>query len=230
MGIKNQMIKGLKWSTAGTVGLASFQLLQIAILTRFLPKEAFGLIALALLVVNFTNIFVEMGLTSAIFHKQDATVKQYSSLYWLTIVISICFYLLLFVFAEPVANFYEEGQLTNVIKVLGLNIILISLGKQHKALLQKKLEFDLVAKIELFSYFLGLVIAVLLAWNGWGVYSLVYSTLCTSLISSLILVVLRIKKDPIKLHFSFTEVKSFLRVGGFSLGSNIFDYFSDNWM
>lgn len=226
MSFKSSMVQGLKWSTLGTVGLAAFQLIQISILTRFLPKEAFGLIALAVLVVNFTNIFVEMGLTSAIFHKQDATKNQYSSLYWLNIIISIFLYLFLFLTSKWIADFYEEEVLKNIIRILGLNIIIISIGKQHRALMQKNLIFDVIAKIDLFSYFIGLLIAVFLAWKGYGVYSLVYSTLITSLLSSVTLFYKRFKEDPIYFHFSFAETISFLKVGGFSLGSNILDFSS----
>ncbi len=226
MSFKDQMLRGLKWTTVGTVGLAIFQLLQISILTRFLPKEDFGLIALATLIVNFTNIFVEMGLTSAIFHKQDASKEEYNSLYWLNLMLSITLYIMLFNLAKPIANFYNEEELINVIKILGINIILISIGKQHKAILQKKLMFDLVAKIDLFSYFIGLTLAVFLAWNNWGVYSLVYSTLITSFLSSSILLYIRLSRDPINFRFSLQDTKPFLKVGGFSFASNILDYFS----
>jgi O-antigen/teichoic acid export membrane protein len=226
MSFKKQMIAGLKWSSVGTIGLAVFQLLQISILTRLLPKEAFGLIALALLVVNFTNIFVEMGLTSAIFYKQNATTKEYSSLYWLNIMISVFLYIVLFLLSKLIAVFYNEFELVNVIRVLSLNIIFISIGKQHKALLQKKLEFNVVAKIDLFSYLVGLLLAVYLAWKGYGVYSLIYSTLITSLLSSVMLLFIRLSDDPIELHFSFKDTKPFMKVGGYSLGSDILDYFS----
>lgn len=226
MSFKDKVISGLKWSTISNVGLALFQLLQMSILSRFLPKEAFGLIALSVLVVNFTNIFVEMGLTSAIFHKQNSTKNEYSSLYWFSIIIAVFLYFLLFTVSEPIAKFYSEDDLTMIIRILGLNIIFISIGKQHKALLQKKLEFDIVGKIDLFACLIGLITAISLAMYGCGVYSMVYSTLITSLLSSIILVYIRFKEDPIKMYFSIDDIRPFLKVGGYSLASSIFDYFS----
>lgn len=226
MGFRRDMITGLKWSSVGSIGLSIFQLLQISILTRFLPKEVFGLVALAVMVVGFTNIFVEMGLTSAIFHKQDATQKEYSSLYWFNLILSVILYLTLFLLAKPIALFYNEFELIDIIRVLGLNIIITTIGNQHKVLLQKKLEFDIVAKVDLFSFFIGLIMAVFLAWKGFGVYSLVFSTLTKSFISSATLLYIRLKHDPILIHFSINETMPFLKVGGFSFGGNFLDFFS----
>ena len=99
MNLRKKAVSGIKWTTIGTIGRALFQLLQISILTRFLPKEAFGLIAMALFVINFTNIFVDMGMSSAILHRQNATRNEYSSIYWLNILfhcscIAFCFFVL----------------------------------------------------------------------------------------------------------------------------------------
>lgn len=92
MDLKKVAVSGVKWTSVEKIGKAVFQLLQIAILTRFLPTEAFGLVAMALVVIGFTNIFVDMGLTSAILYKQDANQKEYSSIYWLNLAISISLY------------------------------------------------------------------------------------------------------------------------------------------
>ena len=73
MNISKTVFSGIKWSSIGKIGHAVFQLLQVAVLTRFLPKEAFGLVAMAVFVVNLTHIFADMGMTSAILHHQKAT-------------------------------------------------------------------------------------------------------------------------------------------------------------
>lgn len=226
MSERNSLIKGFKWSSIGTIGMAVFQLMQIAILTRFLPKEAFGLIALAVLVVNFTNIFVEMGVTSAILHVQKATSKEYNSLYWLSFFLALFLYSIIFLSAEFVSNFYNEPELKNIIRVLGLNIVFISIGQQYRTLLQKNMKFDVITRINLFAYFIAMVIAVMLALFNFGVYSLVYSTLAGSLLASLLFLINYYKHCPLKFHFKIIETKQFLNIGFFTLGSNVLDFFS----
>lgn len=69
-------INGVKWTSLSAVVNACAKLGQISILTRFLRKEDFGLIAIAVLVISFTEIFMDMGISSAVLHKQDILSKM----------------------------------------------------------------------------------------------------------------------------------------------------------
>lgn len=226
MSLRNKAVSGLKWTTFSTVGRSLFQLLQISILTRFLPKEAFGIVAMALFVVQFSNIFVDMGMTSAILHRQNATKNEYSSIYWLNIFISVFLYGILFFGAPIVSRFYNEPELKVLIPILGLNLILMACGRQHRTILQKHFQFKTIAVTELLSYFLGLISAIILALNDFGVYSLVYSTLLSSFISNSLFLIKNLRINPINLRFKLKETEPFLKIGGFSMGSTILDFFS----
>ena len=226
MSLKKSFISGVKWNSVGITSRAIFQVLQISILTRFLPKEDFGLIAMALFVIQFSNIFLDMGLTSAILHKQDISKKEFSSIYWLNIFVSLTLYFLIYISAPAVSTFYNEPELNKIIPILGLNIVLNSIGKQHQTLLQKNIQFKQIAFVEIISFFVGLISAVYLAINNFGVFSLIYSTLLKSLIANLIFFFLGKKENSVKLHFNLKETKPFLKIGGFAMGSTLLDFFS----
>lgn len=226
MTLRKTAIQGVKWSTIGVVGASLFQLLQVSILTRFLQKEAFGLVAMALFVVQFTNVFVDMGLTSAILHRQNATKNEYSSIYWLNIGVSVCLYFLLILSSGLVASFYNEQELSVLIPVLGLNLLFVAAGRQHRTLMQKQFKFKEIAITEMISFCVGLATAIFLVVNQFGLYSLVFSTLVASLISNTLFLVYNLRANPISFHFKWNELKPFLRVGGFSLGSTLLDFFS----
>ncbi len=226
MGLKQSFISGIKWNSIGIFSRALFQVLQISILTRFLPKEDFGLLAMALFVVQFSNIFLDMGLTSAILHKKNISKNEFNSIYWLNIFIAIILYILMYVSAPMVSVFYNEAALSNIIPVLGLNVILVALGRQHQTIFQKQLLFKKIALVEIFSFLTGLIIAIYLAVMGYGVYSLIYSTLIKSLLANIIFFLLSSKKHSVRFHFKLSETKSFLKVGGFTMGSSLLDFFS----
>jgi len=226
MSLKKNAIAGVKWTTIGTIGRSIFQLLQVSILARFLPKEAFGLVAMTLFVVNLTNIFVDMGMSSAILHRQDATVNEYSSLYWFNILVSIILYIAIFLGAPLVALFYKEPALELLIPILGVNLLLMATGRQHRTIMQKQFQFKLIAINEFISYFVGLITAIILAMKDFGVYSLVYSTLLSSLISNGLFLIQNLHLNPIKFHFNRIEIKPFLKIGSFSMGSSLLDFFS----
>ena len=226
MSLKKIAILGIKWTSLEKIGKSIFQLLQVVILTKFLNKEAFGLIAIALVVISFSNIFVDRGFTSAILHKQNATRNEYSSIYWLNIFIAIVIYLGLFFLAPFISNFYGENELLDIIPVLGLNILFVSIGRQHQTILQKNFKFKNIAIVELISVFCGLIFAVILAIQGYGVYSLVYSTLLKSAIAHILFLILNIKGNPLSFYFTFKEVKPFIKVGGFHMASSFLGFFS----
>lgn len=203
-----------------------FQILQISILTRFLPKEAFGLVAMTLFVVNLTNIFVDMGLNAAILHRNNATAKEYSSIYWLNLFFAVVFYGLLCILAPFFADFYHEPLLKGLIPLLGINILLIAFGRQHFSQLQKQMRFKVIAKIELTAFLVGLVIAVVMAISGEGVYSLVVSTLVVSSISNVSFFVINSKQFPLKFYFSMTHSMPYVKIGAYNMGSNFMDFIS----
>lgn len=78
---KSSLLSGMKWTTLSAIVKSVVKLLQVAILTRFLPKSDFGTIAIAVLFIGFTELFLDMGISSAILHKQDTTREEYSSLF-----------------------------------------------------------------------------------------------------------------------------------------------------
>ena len=219
-------VSGIKWTSVGTIGLSIFQILQISILTRYLSKEVFGLVAMALFTLNLTSIFANMGMTTAILHRQDATKNEYSSIYWLNIFISLFLYVILFIMAPVAAKFYNEPDLHVVIIILGVNLLLMAAGRQHRTIMQKQFQFKSIAITELFSYLCGLIAAIALAIQGFGVYSLVYSSLLSSGISNGLFLVQNLKLNPIGFHFKFSETKAFLKIGGYTTGSSLLDFFS----
>ena len=123
---------GIKWTTVSVVSNSIVRLLQVAILTRFLSKEDFGTIAIASLFIGFTELFLDMGLSAAIIHKQDIPKKHYSSLFWLNVITGIILLVILLFSASLISKYYHDNSLTPIIQLLSLNILFSSLGRQHK--------------------------------------------------------------------------------------------------
>jgi O-antigen/teichoic acid export membrane protein len=224
MSIRKTTVNGLKWTSAATVGQSVLQLLQLAILTRVLPREDFGLVALTLMVVNFTTIFMDMGLNAAILHRPNPSIREYSSLYWLSLFVALLVYAFLLVASPLVAAFYHYEELNRLIPILGVNVLLIGIGRQHRTVLHKEFQFQKIALITFISIVCGLIVAVVLAFSGYGVYSLVFSTLTVSAISNGWLLLHNLRNHPLIIHFRLKEVKPFLKVGGYNMGSNFMDF------
>ena len=226
MSIKKQVLTGVKWTTVGTVVLAVTAILRVSVLTRFLDKADFGLMALVTFVMGFMALFNDMGLTSAILHKQNITKNQYASLYWFNLLVSFVMYAVLLAITPFVANFYNQPELDILIPLLGLTLIISGIGRQFKVIEQKKLLFKGISFVDMSTSILSLLVAVVLAARGFGVYSLVYSSLVQSFTSNLVFLIMGLRKQGLQFHLSFDETKPFLKIGGFQVGGQVVNYFN----
>jgi len=226
MSLKKQVILGLKWTSFATICLALVAILKISILARFLEKSDFGLMALVTFVMGFMNLFSDMGLSTAILHKQKITKKNYASLYWFNIIICIVLYGALFLVTPLVSSLYNEPELNYLIPLLGLNLIISGIGIQFKTIETKNLAFKSISLIDILAAIISLFVAVWLAVNDYGVLSLVYSALIQYLISNLLFLIIGIKKHGLLLHFRLTETLPFLKIGIYQVGGQVANYFN----
>ena len=151
MSIRKQAISGVKWTTVSTVTLTVVNLLKISVLARFLDKTDFGLMALVTFVLGFMDLFMDMGLTSAILHKQKITKHEYSSLYWVNVVFSIALVAIIIMLCPVIATFYKEPELISLIPLMSLSIIFSALGRQFRTIEQKALHFKYIGIIDIIS-------------------------------------------------------------------------------
>src|SRR5690554_3650289 len=226
MSIDKQVKTGVKWTTISTVVIAVVAILKISILTRFLDKSDFGLMALVTFVMGFMELFNDMGITSAILHKQGITKKQYASLYWINWIASIIMYLLLLVITPLVASFYEQSLLNTLIPLIGLNLILSAIGRQYKTIEQKNLLFNTISIIDIIGALLSLGLSVFLAIYGYGVFALVYSVVFQALFSNFSYFIIGLRKYGLLFHFKFHETKEFLKIGMYQVGGQVVNYFN----
>lgn len=226
MTIKKQAISGLKWTTISTITIALSALLKISVLARFLDTSDFGLMALVTFVLGFMDLFMDMGITSAILHKQNIKNNEYASLYWLNVVFSIFLFVLVLIISPLIANFYNEKELVKLIPLAGLMIVFSALGRQYKTIFQKFLMFKRIAIVDISSVTIALVFAIFLAINGFGVYSLVYSALLQYGLSNLVYFVLGNLRQPLLFHFNYQETKPFLKIGMYQVGGQVVNYFN----
>ncbi|MCB9201510.1 MAG: MOP flippase family protein [Flavobacteriales bacterium] len=226
MSLKDQVKKGVKWTTISTVVVALSGILKISILTRFLEKSDFGLVAIITLILGFLNLFNDMGVTSAILHKQDISKKQYASLYWFNFGISILMYFIVLLVSPIIARFYSFPMLIILIPISGISLLFSGLGRQFKTIDQKELNFKRISIVELSSAVLSLVLAFMLAYNDYGIYSLIYSTLFQIGLSNVVFLFIGLKEKGMLFHYNYQETKPFLRIGMYQVGGQVANYFN----
>ncbi|MCA9749631.1 MAG: MOP flippase family protein [Romboutsia sp.] len=222
--MKKKALSGIRWTTISSISVLSLQIIQLLILSRILSPSDFGMMALVMSVVGFSNLFLDFGVSSYIIHKQNISNKALSSLYWLNVLVGLFFFALAYVLAPFIADFYNEKELTSIIRLISINFIVISFTSQFSVLLQKELHFKKIAFINIIAGISGLTVAVLLALNDYHVYSLIYSAMTITAISSLLYFIYGIKDHCPAFFLSFGEIKKAFSFGLFQMGERILNY------
>lgn len=145
MRLKEQAFSGVRWTTFSSVGRVALQMLQIAILARFLAPEDFGLMAIVIAMMLFIQIFSDAGISNAIIHYQKITQEELSSLYWLNVSVSVGLAFFVVGSSYWVANFYHLPDIEYLLMFAAVALVFGALGQQIRIVAQKELRFSSLA-------------------------------------------------------------------------------------
>lgn len=188
MSLMNQRaVKGVAWSALERFSVQGIQFVLTVIIARLVSPSEYGLIAMLAIFLAIAQSFVDSGFSNALIQKKERTEVDYSTVFYFNLGISILIYLLLFWSAPYIAAFYKESVLSSVTRWVGLNIILSGLSIVQRAQLTIRVDFKTQAKASLIAVILSGVVAVYLAYAGYGVWALVTQSLLNTLLNTLFL-------------------------------------------
>lgn len=178
--IEKKSVKGGIFSISGKIVSFLIQVISTAILARLLCPEDFGLIAMATFGIEFFINIRDLGLASAAVQRKELSIDQLNSLFWLNAAIALIFTLALICFAPLLAWFYKEPRLTSIVFFIAFTLLFDGLSMQHRAILQRKMDFKALFVVEVFSRLLGRAVALCMAFYGFGYWSLAAIPVCIS--------------------------------------------------
>lgn len=173
---------------------------------------------------TFCQVFSDMGISAAIVHRQDTTREQLSSLYFLNILsgatVFVCF-----IIAIPITSlFFDDSRLNLLLYLISPIFIITSFGQQFKFILQKNLLFKSIAVIDFLSVIFNTIITLLLAFLGYGVFSIIWGTITESIIRSFLLSWVGFHNWKPMLRLNMSEISKFLKFGVFQMGDRGLNY------
>ncbi|WP_179351490.1 MOP flippase family protein [Winogradskyella vidalii] len=224
--VTKSLISGAKWTTFDSAFSAVIQIIRVFVLTKLLTATDFGLMALVLIVTGFSQLFVDFGISSAIIYKAKNTDRELSTLYWLNVILGASTCLILLVFSQPIAIYiFSDEKLNMILKIISFTFLFNGFAIQYKALLTKKLMFKNLAKINIITPFVGFVVTIILAFQGFGVYSLVFGYMVENFSRGSMFILRGVKFHKPNWYFNLNEVKAYLNFGGYQMSERIITYF-----
>lgn len=175
------------WTSLGKFGTLGIQFTTNIVLARLLMPEDFGAIGMLTIFIALSEVFISAGFGQALIQKKSPTPIDYTTVFYWNLLASIVMYLLLFIGAPSIANFYKMPILEPVLRLQGLTLIISGFSIVQSNLLQKRLNFKKLYIRSTFSALIGSCIAIFMAFHSFGIWSLVASSLSTAFINALLL-------------------------------------------
>jgi O-antigen/teichoic acid export membrane protein len=171
-GIKEKVVRGAAWSWLSRFSGLLLRIFSTVILTRLLQPQEFGLLAMAQVFSDFASLFIDFGFSVSIMHSKEIDEDLTSSVFWLNLGMALLIFLAFMPGAYAIAAFYHEPLLVPLTRFVALTFVLSGLSAVPTALLKRRMRFDQVAKAEISTNFASGLLAVILAWRGFGVWSI----------------------------------------------------------
>lgn len=157
------------------------------ILARLLGPREFGLIGMITVFIAISSSFINSGFGNALIRKQNCTEKDFSTVFYFNLVMGVLFFWILFFSAPAISRFFNEPQLKYIIQVLGIVLIIDSLTIIQRTILIKRIDYKLQTKISVISSVISGTVGLTMAFNGFGVWSLVAKQICQQAMNSFLL-------------------------------------------
>ncbi len=217
--LKDKTLSGIFWSIINTLSIQGTQFYIGIVLARLLSPEEFGTVSLMTIFISVSTLFINSGFGSALIKKQDCTQQDYSTVFYYNLLIAGVCYLIIFLISGWIADFYKQPILKDLIRVFGFVLIIDSFSMIQVTLATKRIDFKIIAKVSLVAGIISGIVAIILAYIGYGIWSLVIRALCSSLISSCLYWIWN-KWRP-SLTFNTASFKEMFAFGSKLLGSSI---------
>jgi len=165
-------VRALAWSISGRFAVQAVRFGFSVALARLLSPHEFGLLAMVTLLVQFGSSIADLGFADALVQKRDIDERHRSAVFWTMLVTGVVLAVATVALAPRIAEFYGVEDVAGLAEMLAPLFLLSAFSTVPRALVERRLDFRNVAQIECAAVVIAGVVAVVLAWRGFGVTSL----------------------------------------------------------
>lgn len=221
--LKDKTVKGMGWSALENVTRLGTTFVVSIVLARLLSPEEYGLIGILTIFISIFNAIVDSGFTNALIRKQDADDKDYSTVFYTNLVLSVILAVILFCLAKPIATFFERPELVSLTKAMSSVVVINALSLVQRARATKAIDFKTQTKITFISSIGSGAIGIVMAYMGYGVWALVGQQISNQLLSTIFFWIYN-KWIP-KFIFSWHSFREMWQFGSKLLASTLINAF-----
>lgn len=214
------------WNFINKFGSQLIWLVTTMVLARFLSAEEFGVIGVLSIIFMVANTLTESGLGGALVIQTNLKKEDCSTISVFNIVVSISIYIIIFVFADKIESFYNVDGLAHVTRVLSLVFVINAWGIVPRTIMYRELRFKVMCIVSLIAVTISSIVAIILAYFGFGVYALVSYQLIVALINTMGLYMC--SHYHADFHFSMASFRKLFGFGFYTTITGVLDTVYEN--
>jgi len=224
--LKKKTAKGMLWSAVERFSTQGIQFLFGILLARLLTPNDYGMIAMLTIFIAVSQTFIDSGFGNALIRKLDRTEADKATVFFFNIFMAMACYGIIFLSAPLIAQFYSMPELTDILRILAINLIIQAFGSIQHLNLTIDLNFKALAKVTFIGAIVGGTAGLICAYNGLGVWSLVVQQMATTSCRVILFWVL-VHWRP-KTFFNKSSFKNMFGFGSKLLASGLLNTLYDN--
>lgn len=210
MSLKKQALSGMIWTYSQQFGTQALTFGVSIVLARVLLPEEFGLIGMLAIFIGIGTALFDGGLTSSLIRTKELNQEDYSTVFYFNLICSVIIYGVLYLAAPFIADFYNQPTLSSITRVYALTFVISAFGTVQNTILTRELQFKKQALITFPALLLGGVIGIIMAYQGYGVWSLIGQSIGNAFFTTLFLwlsskwyPILAFNKEKFNKHFHY---------------------------
>lgn len=180
--LKQKAATGMIWTAVQKYSTTAIVFISGIILARLLTPEDYGAIGMLAIFMSLAEVFIDAGFGSALIQKKNPTQTDYSTVFFFNIGMSLVLYIVLFLCAPLIAEFYRMPILCKILRVQGLILFVYAFNIIQRNQIRKNLKFKKLSAVTIVTSIISLIVTVIMAYSGCGVWSLVVQNFIGALI------------------------------------------------
>lgn len=210
MSLRKQTFSGLIWTFLDTFLINGLSFVAMIYIARLLGPEEFGLIGMITVFIAVGASLVDSGLSTSIIRTKDADNSDFSTVFYLNIAVSFLVYVILFLSAPLIAQFFKQDILIGILRLYCISFIISAFSSIQLAKLTREMHFKKIMQLNVPGTLISIIVGIVLSLKGFGVWSIVWMQLTKEVLHSLILWIfsswkptLLFSKERMKFHYGF---------------------------
>ena len=217
--LSRKVSKGALWVTATSICASGLNFVSAIILARLLMPSDFGLMALAMAIISFSQGTTQTGFESALIQKQDGPEDFLNTAWTFELVRYMVLFLIIFLAAPLFASFFKEPRAVAILRVISLSLVFQGLRNIGVVYFRKNLDFHKQFVLEIVPSMAYISVVIPLAFSLRNVWALVWAGIATSLATCVISYVMHPYRP--RPEFEVKKARELFNFGKWILGSSI---------